>query len=60
MCLVQVKKKNGFTPNEAKHRRYLEDTKTDADDRVLFANAPAQTESLLLSPEQEAKGISLY
>ena len=56
-------KENGFKLTKERSRRYPAKTITDAvyaDDIVLLANAPAQTESLLHSLERAAAGIGLH
>ena len=61
--LINLMKENGFTLEKARGRWYpmLTITDTDyADDIVLLANTPAQTESLLQSLERAAGGIGLH
>ena len=56
-------KENGFKLSKKRSRRYPAKTITDADyadDIALLANAPAQDETLLHSPERAAAGIGLH
>ena len=61
--LIDKIKENGFKLTKKGSRRYPTKTITDADyadDLVILANAPAQTETLLHSLEQAAAGIGLH
>ena len=58
---IVLMKENGFKLAKERSTRYFTQTITDyADDTVIIANTPAQTESLLHSLERAADGIGLH
>ena len=59
---IDLIKENGLTLRNTRSRRYPAENITDADyadDLVLLANTPAQTESLLHRLDQETGGIGI-